>query len=192
MVLTFTISYLGSPHYFHLLNVISPYDQTERGLSATGFLGLSLKPKNTVTRRWPNRLVHNRKDTLSLRDFNRWLAWGDNMPERWLEWKRFDDVCTETWDRFFQLSLAEDKARVRGTLEEMGIEDAIKNVFLEEKELNGGNGATEVSNEAGEDKQENGPREIDNEGSGGKGNEDLADKAKSKKKKKKKNKKGAK
>lgn len=188
----FSEHYLGSPHYFHLLNVISPYDQTERGLSATGFLGLSLKPKNTVTRRWPNRLVHNRKDTLSLRDFNRWLAWGDNMPERWLEWKRFDDVCTETWDRFFQLSLAEDKARVRGTLEEMGIEDAIKNVFLEEKELNGGNGATEVSNEAGEDKQENGPREIDNEGSGGKGNENLADKAKSKKKKKKKNKKGAK
>lgn len=190
MVLTFTISYLSCPHYFHLLNVISPYEQTERGLSATGFLGLSLKPKNIVTRRWPNRLVHNRKDTLSLRDFNRWLAWGDNMPERWLEWKRFHDVDAETWDRFLDLSLAEDKARVKGKLEELGLEDAIKTVFLQELELKSGHRATEISNETDEDKQDIDQGDIDDGELVGKGNEDSAEKAKPKKKKNKKKKGG--
>lgn len=186
----FSEHYLSCPHYFHLLNVISPYEQTERGLSATGFLGLSLKPKNIVTRRWPNRLVHNRKDTLSLRDFNRWLAWGDNMPERWLEWKRFHDVDAETWDRFLDLSLAEDKARVKGKLEELGLEDAIKTVFLQELELKSGHRATEISNETDEDKQDIDQGDIDDGELVGKGNEDSAEKAKPKKKKNKKKKGG--
>ncbi|KAF7549131.1 hypothetical protein G7Z17_g6612 [Cylindrodendrum hubeiense] len=186
----FSEHYLSSPHYFHLLNMVSPYSQFERGLTATGFLGLSLKPKNTITRRWPNRLVHNRKDAPTLRDFNRRLGWGDNLPERWLEWKKFDDISPETWNKLFSMALAEDRARANGGLAELGLEDTIKGILLNQKAQLGENEADDDEQEMTDDVEDTSKEEKNKGGSVDNGNEESAENPKPKKKKKNKNKKG--
>ncbi|OAA33969.1 MYND finger family protein [Metarhizium rileyi] len=63
-----------------------------------GFLGLEYKEKNTITRKWPNRLVHSRNDKPTLRDFNRYVGWFDNVPQRWIEWRRVDDYDETQWE----------------------------------------------------------------------------------------------
>ncbi|KEY69014.1 hypothetical protein S7711_03317 [Stachybotrys chartarum IBT 7711] len=69
--------------------------EKEHDIFTSGFLGLKPKPKNTIRRRWPNRLVHNKKDIPMLQAFNRWLGWPENMPERWFEWKNAGDLTSE-------------------------------------------------------------------------------------------------
>ncbi|KAH7308116.1 hypothetical protein B0I35DRAFT_483397 [Stachybotrys elegans] len=59
-------------------------------------IGLSLRAKQTVVRRWPNRLVHSKTDKPSLRDFKRWIAW-PHIPFRWIEWRKSQDVNYKDW-----------------------------------------------------------------------------------------------
>lgn len=69
---------------------MGPFDGT--------FCGLEVRVRNIVTKRWPTRLVHAPKDTPSPKRFNQWLAWGDNAPERWMEWKMANNVTVkEDW-----------------------------------------------------------------------------------------------
>ncbi|KAG8417018.1 hypothetical protein J3459_013071 [Metarhizium acridum] len=70
----------------------------EKSIFKTGFLGMEYKEKNTITRRWPNRLVHSKSDKPSLRDFDRHVGWFDTMPQRWIEWKRVDDAGDNEWE----------------------------------------------------------------------------------------------
>lgn len=63
-----------------------------RSIFRTGFLGLTPRDKNVVTRRWPGRLVHDKSDEPSERDFNRRIGWPTAVPLRWLEWRRSGDV----------------------------------------------------------------------------------------------------
>ncbi|KJK79340.1 hypothetical protein H634G_04931 [Metarhizium anisopliae BRIP 53293] len=81
---------------FHL----STDSETDKETSVfkTGFLGMEYKDKNTITRRWPNRLVHSKSDEPSLRDFERHVGWFDTMPQRWLEWKRVADADDNEWE----------------------------------------------------------------------------------------------
>lgn len=59
---------------------------------------MEYKDKNTITRRWPNRLVHSKSDEPSLRDFERHVGWFDTMPQRWIEWKRVADADDNEWE----------------------------------------------------------------------------------------------
>lgn len=71
-----------------------------------------MKPKNTITRKWCNRLVYNKKDTPSLVDFDRWLGWPDTRPTRWLEWKRNNDCTKDEWKRWIAISHANRHLRL--------------------------------------------------------------------------------
>ncbi|KAK7408096.1 hypothetical protein QQX98_009751 [Neonectria punicea] len=205
----FSEHYLGASHYFHLLNIATGFNQPERGLAATGFLGLALKARNSITRRWPNRLVHNRTDIPTLRDFNRWLGWGNNMPQRWFEWKKFSDVKSEEWQKHFDLALSEEKATSSGTLRELNLDQAIMEMFSVPQGLNGQEASPEaaVNVENTQDQVNSKPPQDANTGNLGNENgkavngiengntedkEKTTDKAKTKKKKNKKNNKGGK
>ncbi|KID82618.1 MYND finger family protein, partial [Metarhizium majus ARSEF 297] len=59
---------------------------------------MEYKDKNTITRRWPNRLVHSKSDEPSLWDFERHVGWFDTMPQRWIEWKRVADADDNEWE----------------------------------------------------------------------------------------------
>ncbi|KAH7140702.1 hypothetical protein EDB81DRAFT_692084 [Dactylonectria macrodidyma] len=130
----FSDRYLASEHYFNLLNVLADVEQPERGLTATKFFGIGLKRKNTITSRWPNRIVHKRTDAPSLLDFNRWLGWTDVRPERWLEWKRFGDVSDEAWGQFFKLSSIEDSEIMSEAAAKKEVEAAIRKAIQDKLE----------------------------------------------------------
>lgn len=62
--------------------------------------GLALKSQNTITQRWPHRLVHSQGDQPTLQAFNRFLGWPHEDVQRWVEWKRTDDFqgrILKTW-----------------------------------------------------------------------------------------------
>lgn len=63
----------------------------------TGFLGTEYKEKNTITRRWPNRLIYSKSDKPGIENFDRHLGWSDLLPQRWLEWKRVGDADDDDW-----------------------------------------------------------------------------------------------
>ncbi|PHH84598.1 hypothetical protein CDD83_1680 [Cordyceps sp. RAO-2017] len=98
----FSNRYLGSADHFAFAAFVKPGEDKDKQQSIiqSGFLGLQLREKHLITRRWPTRLVHSKKDKPSLRDFNRHIAWPDVTPKRWLEWKRVGDSTDdelETW-----------------------------------------------------------------------------------------------
>ncbi|KAM5372074.1 hypothetical protein ACJZ2D_007724 [Fusarium nematophilum] len=113
----FSEHYLNETHHFKILSDIAESEQTVKGITAVGFAGLEFKQKNTVTRRWPYCLVHSPKDAPSLKDFNRWLGWGDNKPERWLEWKKVDDPPLHLLALWHELGLTEVEAQRGGYMD---------------------------------------------------------------------------
>ncbi|KAM4055726.1 MYND finger domain-containing protein [Hirsutella rhossiliensis] len=99
----FASRYLLFPGHFAFASLIDPRAVDEhRSVVQAGFLGLAAREKHLITRRWPNRLVHSKKDKPSLRDFNRWLGWPSTVPLRWLEWKRCGDVSNQEWDSWMR------------------------------------------------------------------------------------------
>lgn len=76
------------------------------GISANGVLGLRKQAKNIITRPWPTRLVHSAQQALSEEDFNNALGWGDNRPERWLEWKKMEEVPMVVFDKWLDMIMA--------------------------------------------------------------------------------------
>ncbi|KAK5994601.1 hypothetical protein PT974_05080 [Cladobotryum mycophilum] len=78
--------------------------QGTRSVILKGHLGFQLRAKNTITPRWPNRLVYNKTSRPTLREFNRWIGWANVMPERWLEWKKIRDVKNEELDKWLKIA----------------------------------------------------------------------------------------
>ncbi|KHN97544.1 MYND finger family protein [Metarhizium album ARSEF 1941] len=91
-------SFINSAKLFAFHLAIDEETANNRSVFKTGFMGMEYKEKNTVTRRWPNRLVHSKGDKPSLRDFNRHVGWLDSMPQRWMEWRRVGDVSSHEWE----------------------------------------------------------------------------------------------
>lgn len=105
------LRFLNSPTHFAFASLLHRELTLEhRSVIQTGFLGLAVREKHMITRRWPNRLVHSKKDKPSLRDFNRWLGWPDMVPERWLEWKRREELPEVEWLNW--LGLAGSQSRL--------------------------------------------------------------------------------
>ncbi|QLI69201.1 uncharacterized protein G6M90_00g055530 [Metarhizium brunneum] len=114
---------------FHL----STDSETDKETSVfkTGFLGMEYKDKNTITRRWPNRLVHSKSDEPSLRDFERHVGWFDTMPQRWLEWKRVADADDNEWEMARECVL-ESSWREMAEIQAKIIEEEAKSVDEQE------------------------------------------------------------
>lgn len=94
--------FLYDPEFFGF-HLFMDYSTTvAESVFKTGFLGTEYKEKNTITRRWPNRLIHSKSDKPGIEAFDRYLGWFDLLPQRWLEWKRVgdaDDVDWRWWSR---------------------------------------------------------------------------------------------
>ncbi|KAF4980304.1 hypothetical protein FZEAL_3675 [Fusarium zealandicum] len=203
----FSEHYLNAPHYFVKLSKHVNRGDANQGITATAFAGLEFKQKNTITRRWPNRLVHGPTDAPSLLEFDRWVSWGYHRPERWLEWKKVADVRLDELVMWHELALKEVEASNRSNLEsfDKDIDKALEIVQAnnakrakeaESKVQNTPNGTTEegARNGATEKSTHNGAtgdkRHAPSEAEA-LGNEEVpitADKSKKKKSKKKKKK----
>ena len=72
------------------------------------FHGLVLKQDNTVTTKWPNRLVHGQQDTPIARSFNRLIGWPNFRPERWMEWKLTKDMKSTVCQQMMLVAVAKN------------------------------------------------------------------------------------
>ncbi|KAI5457761.1 hypothetical protein BGZ63DRAFT_433269 [Mariannaea sp. PMI_226] len=106
--------FLTRPHFFESLNSAELVKRPDlvtfprgKGLTATEFLGIALRARNAVTRRWPNRVVFSSKDRPGLRNFNRWIGWAQHTPLRWLEWEKIGDISQEAWNYYHYLASEE-------------------------------------------------------------------------------------
>lgn len=157
-----------------------------RSVVQTGFMGLAVREKHLVTRRWPNRLVHSKKDKPSLRDFNRWLGWPSTVPLRWLEWKRCGDVTNEDWDSWMQLATSMSRFTF-----EQALESIMTGVLSDDGEAEAG----EVADKQPDHVQSGGGSESDGEPEGpedGGAEDEVVGGAKGKQKKRQKQKRGKK
>lgn len=91
-------SWLADASIFNL-NPMEAAD-VKRSIFQTGWLGLQFKRKNTVKPRWQNRLMSKTGKILTeedARNLRRWMSWSTTKPERWLEWKKVEDVSEPLW-----------------------------------------------------------------------------------------------
>ncbi|KAI9158920.1 lactose permease [Paramyrothecium foliicola] len=116
-----------SDHYFYQseifkFNTTLPFrrDGEYSCIFPLGFLGLTPKAKNTVTRRWPNRVVHGKKSEPSMQDVDRWISWVDNQPERWLEWKKTEDVKDEVLRPWIDFAVHREMKLLRAQMDPLG------------------------------------------------------------------------
>jgi hypothetical protein len=114
------VSYIHEGMYLGFNSILPPHDEHE-GTSlptATDFFGLVLKSKNTVVKRWPNRLVHGKNDKPTVKDFNRYLGWADTVPRRWIEWKLVADPDRDAWQSYLNRVYAVAKGIAQSSTEE--------------------------------------------------------------------------
>ncbi|KND89023.1 hypothetical protein TOPH_06313 [Tolypocladium ophioglossoides CBS 100239] len=116
----FASRFLSSPAHFGFESLMDPETTVEhRSIIQTGFLGLAVREKQIITRRWPNRLVHSKKDKPSLRDFNRWLSWPAMLPERWLEWKLCGESPEDEWRKWMKIAVSKPRLAVELALQDI-------------------------------------------------------------------------
>ncbi|ODA81265.1 hypothetical protein RJ55_04229 [Drechmeria coniospora] len=210
----FSSRYLQQSDIFGFDGLIDD-DEPVRSVVTDGFVGIKVRQKHRITKRWPNRLVHSRKESPTLRDFNRWLGWAELAPERWLEWTRVDDLCRSGQDELVALIRSTElRNRIKVAAAAVAadddgpsaqadgiaaLEEGLQNMAvsgLEMIESESDTIGTKTPSESGNGDEEDGPTETEddeeraNESSNGEGAEDwkMTNKKKKKKQKKKRNK----
>ncbi|KJZ73421.1 hypothetical protein HIM_07215 [Hirsutella minnesotensis 3608] len=114
----FALRYLHSPARFAFASLMEPAAQAEHvSVILTGFLGLVTRDKHSIVRKWPNRLVHSKKDKPGLKDFNRALGWPMPAPQHWLEWKRCADVPLLRWNEWMKIATSMSRPAFESALE---------------------------------------------------------------------------
>ncbi|GAB0136978.1 hypothetical protein EsDP_00005261 [Epichloe bromicola] len=108
--------FLYDPRFFGFQLLEQDKTLDVRSIFERGFLGLTYMQKNKITRRWPNRLIHNQSCQPGLQKFNRWVGWADNKPERWLEWQLEEPVDEEQFQYWLSMCLTVSAEQMRESM----------------------------------------------------------------------------
>ncbi|PHH68176.1 hypothetical protein CDD80_199 [Ophiocordyceps camponoti-rufipedis] len=104
-----------------------------RSIVEEGFLGLHMQRQNTITQRFPNRVVHKAADVPCVDEFERWMSWASVKPQRWLEWKRVGDEADcdfDEWMLWVSLTVKHLADEIELILAQSLLEDPIDRVWM--------------------------------------------------------------